>query len=150
MTNHLSHSDAVRTAMNIPQLLKDRDCGFLKITFSRTYGDNLQTVISQMGFDIRSTELTAIDALQAEAALSRLFSRDLAYGEKVMEADVARRYASDLIAEYAETEAKIFTNADWEDDGLAGWTPVTKATFGVLILIMNTHFAVSVLVEDED
>jgi hypothetical protein len=33
---------------------------------------------------------------------------------------------------------------------LAGWNPVTKATFNVLILIISTDFAVSVLVEDED
>jgi hypothetical protein len=136
--------------MNISQLLKDRDCGFLTITFTRTYGDSLEAAISRMGFDVRPAELTAIDAVEAEAALSKLFSRDLAYGEKVMDPDVARRYASDLLAECAGTEAKIFTNAHWEDDRLAGWNPVTKATFGVLILIMSTDFAVSVLVEDED
>jgi hypothetical protein len=136
--------------MNIPQLLKERDCGLLRITFTRTYRDSLQAVISRMGFDIDPSDLTPMDAVNAEAALSRLFSRDLAYGGKVMDADVARRYASDLIAECAGPEAKIFTNASWEDDRLAGWNSVTKATFDVLILIVSTDFAVSVLVEDED
>lgn len=136
--------------MNIPQLLKDRHCGFLKIAFSRTYGTDLQVVISQMGFDIRSAELTAIDAAQAAVALSRLFSRDLAYGVKVMDADVAQRYARELIAECAETDAKIFTNARWEGEKLFGCNPVSEATFDVLILIINNDFAVSVLIEDED
>ena len=67
-----------------------------------------------------------------------------------MDADVARRYARELLAECAGMEAKIFTNAHWEDDRLAEWHPVTKATFNVLILIMSADFAVSVLVEDED
>lgn len=65
--------------MNIPQLLKARNAGFLKISFARTYGDSLQTLISQMGFDVRSAELTSIDAVQARSALSKLFNRDLAY-----------------------------------------------------------------------
>jgi hypothetical protein len=136
--------------VNISQLLKDRDCGFLKITFIRTYGDSLEAAISRMGFDVRTAELTAIDAVEAEAALAKLFSRDMAYGGKVMDADVARQYASDFLAEYAGTEAKIFTNARWEDDRLAGWNPATNATFNVLIVIMSTDFALSVLVEDED
>lgn len=136
--------------MNIAQLLKERSCGLLRITFIRAYEDNLQAVISEIGLDIRSADLTPIDVVEARAALSNLFSRDLAYSAKVMDADVAGRYANELIAEYAESEAKIFTNAHWDEDGLAGWHPVTKATFNVLILIMNTEFAVSILVEDED
>ena len=136
--------------MNISQLLKDRDAGFLKITFTRTHGDSLEAAISRMGFDVRPSELTAIGAVEAEAALSKLFSRDLAYEGNVMDAAVARQYASDFIAEYSGAESKIFTNAHWVDDKLAGWNPVTKATFDVLVVIMNTDFAVSVLVEDED
>src|SRR5580693_8997060 len=152
LQHHESTTDskAVRTAMNILQLLKDRGCGFVKIAFSSARGDSLEAVISRMGFDISTTDLRAIDAIQAEAALSKLFSRDLAYGGKVMDADVARRYASDLVTEYAGTAAKIFTNAHWENGRLAGLNPVTKATFNVLILIIRTDFAVSVLVEDED
>ena len=136
--------------MNISQLMKDRGVGFLTITFTRTYGDSLQTVISRMGFDIPAAELRATDAVEAEAALLKLFSRDLASGEKVMDTDIASRYASDLIAECTGTEAKIFTNARWEGETLVGWNPVTKATFNILILIMSTDVAVSVLVEDED
>ena len=152
LQHHESTTDskAVTTAMNILQLLKDRGCGFLKIAFSSARGDSLEAVISRMGFDVSTTDLRAIDAIQAEAALSNLFSRDLAYGGKVMDADVARRYASDLVTEYAGTAAKIFTNAHWENGRLAGLNPVTKATFNVLILIIRTDFAVSVLVEDED
>jgi len=103
-----------------------------------------------MVFNVCPADLTAINAVEAEDALSKMFSRDLAYGGKVMDPDVARRYANDLPAECSGTEAKIFTNAHREDDRLAGWNPVTKATFDVLILIMSTDFAVSVLVEDED
>lgn len=100
--------------MNIPQLLKDHDHGFLNLTFIRNYGDNLQAVISRMGFEIGLDELTAIDSVEAEGALTKLFSRDLAYGERVMDPDVARRYASGLIAECAAPGAKIFTNAPLE------------------------------------
>ena len=57
-------------SMNIPQLLKARNAGFFKISFARMYGDSLQTLISQMGFDVRSAELTSIDAVQARSALS--------------------------------------------------------------------------------
>lgn len=82
--------------------------------------------------------------------LTKLFSRDLAYGKRVMDPDVARRYASGLIAECAAPGAKIFTNARWNNDSLDKWTSITNATFNVLILIVSSDLAVSVLVEDED
>lgn len=69
---------------------------------------------------------------------------------ELMDADVARQCADELISEYAEPGAKIFTTARWEEDRLSGWLPVTKATFNVLILIVNSAFAISILVEDED
>jgi len=84
--------------MDIPQLLKDRGCGFVRVTFTTTDRDNLQGV-SRMGFQIGPAGLHPIDAVEAEAALSRLFLRDLAYGAAVMEPTVAQSYARAIIAE---------------------------------------------------
>jgi hypothetical protein len=71
--------------MNIPQLLKDRGCGFVRVIFTTNGGDNLQSVMSRMGFQIGPAGLYSIDGVEAEAAFSRLFLRDLAHGAAVMD-----------------------------------------------------------------
>jgi len=67
-----------------------------------------------------------------------------------MDADAAKAYAKEIVEEYAGPGANIFTNAQWDQDKLSGWSPVTTATFDVLVLITSGDFAVGVLVEDED
>ena len=136
--------------MNIPQLLKDRGRGSLRLVFARSSGDSLQALISTMGFDFHAEELTPIDVVEAEAALSRLFHRDLAYGVSVMDTGAAQTYAREVISEYAPRGTTIYTNAQWDEDKLTTWNPVTAATFNVLILIVRNGFAMCVLVEDED
>jgi hypothetical protein len=103
-----------------------------------------------MGFQIGPAGLRPIDVVEAEAALSRLFLRDLAHGAAVMEPTVAQTHARAIIAECVSPESSFFTNAQWQGDRLSQWNPVSSATFNVLILIMNNGFAAGVLVEDED
>ena len=71
--------------MNIPKLLKDRGCGFVRVIFTTTGGDNLQSVMSRIGFQIGPAGLYPIDGVEAEAAFSRLFLQDLAHGAAVMD-----------------------------------------------------------------
>jgi hypothetical protein len=136
--------------MNIPQLLKDRGCGFVRVTFTTTERDDLQEAMSRLGLQIGPAGLHPIDAVEAEAALSRLFLRDLAYGAALMERTVAQMHARVIIAECASSESSFFTNAHWQGDKVSQWNPVSSATFNVVILIMNAGSATSVLVEDED
>jgi len=136
--------------MDIPKLLQDRTCGFTKIILTRTYGNDLGAAVSALGLPVSPADLQSMTPVEAQTALSRLFSRDLAYGKEVMGAETAQAYARAIITEYARPGSHIYTNAQWEDESLSTFTPVTPSTFNVVVLITNTDFAVSFLIEDED
>jgi hypothetical protein len=94
------------------------------------------------------SEWREVDRGRAEAVLTQVLHRDMAYQVEVMPLNRAQSLAQALIA-HCGTRAKYATNTE-DMPGRSIWFPATDATFDCGVLIIGDRARAVYWVEDED
>ena len=77
----------------------------------------------------------------------------MAYGIEMMPKACAEAYAKEFIDQFPLGSARFFTNGERDQyDRVSAftYTPMTKATFSAVVMVVHPKYAVCVVVEDED
>jgi hypothetical protein len=129
--------------MNILKLLRERDAGLVKITFTKNYNYDLKEVMSRVGLRGGPSDLRRIDREESIETMAEILGRDLAYHHELIDKKQARQSALEFISEYALANAELYSDP-------SAWFPVSTSTFDLCLVIVNSDSAVCALAEDED
>jgi len=135
--------------MDLLKLLRDRDAGWVRITFAKNYSYELKDVIARVGLPGGPSDLRRISQEQAIDTMTRILWRDLAYRKELIAEEGAHQSALTFVNEYASADAEFYNNLELSGDSSA-WFPVSDSTFDLCLLIVNKDSAVCVLAEDDD
>lgn len=140
--------------MNIRDILKKRNCGFLNIQCVNYYNEGLEKLLPRLGLAAKPEALTEISREIAGKIIRTVLWHDLAYGSEIMPEHEAQLFAQQLMNELTDADSRFYTNSDWSEvDGkpfLSSWSELTEATFDAGIIIVNLDYAAVVWVQDED
>lgn len=140
--------------MNIRDILKKRNCGFLNIQCVNYYNEGLRQLLPRLGLAAKPDALTEISREIAEKTIKTVLWHDLAYGGELMPEHEAKQFAQQFIDELANADSIFYTNSLWSEvDGkpfLNSWSELTEATFDAGVLILNHDYAAVLWVQDED
>lgn len=139
--------------MKLADILKKRDCGFLRITSIRNYNYDLNIVLNNLGFVSDLKYLREIDHADATLVIKEILWKDLAYGSEMMSEKEAHDAAIELIDTYSEQGTEFYTNGDWvnyHSKSGCSFSPLTEATFDAGVIIRSQEFAACIWVQDED
>jgi hypothetical protein len=136
---------------DVERALLDRDGARVRLHIvegqhNKTSFDDLAT---EAGLRRLGSEWHEIDAQHAEAVLTQVLHRDLAYQAEVMPMDRAMSLARALIA-HCGTRSKFATNTADIPGRLSTWFPASDATFDCGVLIIGDRACAVYWIEDED
>ncbi|HEY0931214.1 MAG TPA: hypothetical protein VGE27_14935 [Gemmatimonas sp.] len=112
-------------------------------------------VVQAHGFQGLASEWIEVSAADAQAIVTALLHRDLAYGAELMSLASAADLATPLFDAVPEPHA-YFTNGDWVmnpnggEATLRGWNPISDATFDSGVVCLGAGRAAVFWVQDED
>ncbi|MCB0714165.1 MAG: hypothetical protein KDD67_17710 [Ignavibacteriae bacterium] len=139
--------------MNIQELLKTRNAGFLRLAFIHNYDCSLKSILQRFGLIAEPDRLHVINRAQALTAIESILWKDLAYGYEIMPRETARAYAEAFLTNYGSKEYTFYSNGDWtldDQSSVRGWNPMTEATFDAGVVVVGSRSAACLWVEDED
>ncbi|MFT6910439.1 MAG: hypothetical protein ACJAS1_007168 [Oleiphilaceae bacterium] len=139
--------------MNIAQIIKERNGGYLRVDSRRVYNSSLEQVMGLFGLEPNSKLLEECDIDYAIEVVKTILWRDLAYNTEMVPEETALERATFLVNQFYEVESKLFTNGDFKDyhvQSTSSFNPLTNATFSAGIIILNSGYAACILAEDED
>lgn len=140
--------------MNIRDILKMRNCGFLNIQCVNYYNEGLEQLLPRLGLAAKPEALTEISREIAGKIIRTVLWHDLAYGGELMPEHEAKQFAQQFLDEFTNADSMLYTNSDWSeiDDKpfLNSWSELTEATFDAGVLILNHDYAAVLWVQDED
>ena len=114
-------------------------------------------LVQAHGFRAIATEWQEISAADAQAIVTTLLHRDLAYDEEIMPLDIASDLATQFL-DLAPEPQSFFTNGDWSMnvDGkgspasLAAFDPISDATLDSGVVCLGDGRAALLWVQDDD
>lgn len=133
-----------------------RGCGYVRYATCALQSPDLEQALISLGLRPPEVSLTAISRETARLIVERAFTRDLAYGVRLMQPKAAADVAAHLLASHSNPKSGYYTNLDPDDflnaDDLSSWTctPLTEATFDAGVIIQTDSSYTCVWVEDED
>jgi hypothetical protein len=139
----------------LTQIINDRrKAGVVHIKMV-THNDGIQnalsivsSLVSSLGFKIDKAIWNEVDSAFAEAHLTSILNKDLAYEVEIMPKEEANRLAIEFLKNFSG-DKKIFTNLRPSPETHV-WNPVTKATFDTGIIVVDSLKVGILWVEDED
>jgi hypothetical protein len=99
------------------------------------------------GLADNSSIYRSLEPMEANAIATRLLSVGLAYGLKIMSGCRANDLWQQFMAQFDGQDIKFFSNASAQTDS---WTPATRATFDMGVLIIGATKAGCLWIEEED
>lgn len=127
--------------------------GSTRIAMVRNYDFPMTEVMSSLHIAPNAGALLEVTFSRAIDCLTALLWKDLAYGVEMMPKAHAETYAKQFFDQFFRDNARFFTNGAWDryDQVSAfSYTPLTKATFSAVLMVVHPKYAIAVVVEDED
>lgn len=133
--------------------IRERDGGTVRVSTMSNHETSQVLLLKSFGLQPQAHELPEATRSIAEACISALLWRDMAYGTEFMSKQKADDYARAFLDECAGEDARFFINGRWDlYHGSSGfsYSPLTSATFSATLLVVCPGVATCFLVEDED
>ena len=127
--------------------------GTTRVVIARNYDCPIPDVLRSLSVEPNADALFEVSADRAADCLTALLWKDLAYSCEMMPEARAEAYAKQFIAQFPHDSTRFFTNGEWEryhEVTAFSYTPVTKATFSAVVMVVSPDYAVGVVIEDED
>lgn len=141
--------------VTLDQIAVIRDCGYVNAREEAQAYAQPQLFAQRCGLSAAADIYREIDAAEALAVLEAVLHEDMAYGVEIMPRARAREIAQGLLAGYAGSETRYFTNGEYgllhnNPNAGPGWNPATDSTFDTGVLVLASDKSLCLWVEDED
>ncbi len=140
--------------MNILEIIKKRNCGRVRASFSSHWNSSLNQLLLIFGLAPSPESLIEVSKEKAMKIIETLLQKDLAYSSKIMSKKQAEKYSNVLISALSTSKCKYYTNGEWHKYHSANnafcFTGLTESTFDGGVLIVSKRHAFVFWVEDED
>jgi hypothetical protein len=128
---------------DIIEIINNRNCGDVRISFIKTYpGDNHLKIAQRAGLSGELSTYHEVTNQDGLMIINSVFSKDMAYGSNL-------HFNESLFTKcfnFSGSE-KWYSNAYIDD---SSWNPATDSTFDKGVIVIDGSISVVLWVEDED